>query len=179
VRSNYESHILRDAILGDPEALSVLIDKYKDIAFNLAISIVKNREDARDITQDGFLKVLENIHKFRNESKFSTWLYKIVYNLSIGYVQKKGGVEIMDITDNLQPPNMPGNEYKIDKYKELHQAIDDLEDSEKNLIHLFYLGEKSLKEIHQITGLSVSNIKVTLYRARIKLSEKLKNEKAE
>lgn len=171
-----DSQVLRDAISGDSNALSCLIDKYKDIAFNLAIGIVKNSEDAKDIMQDCFLKVLENIHKFRNESKFSTWLYKIVYNQSIGFVQRKGKLEIGDISNNLIHQHRQENENRIDKYEELYRAIDQLADSELNLIQLFYLAEKSLKEIHQITGLSVSNIKVTLYRARKKLSEKLEYE---
>ena len=56
------SNIIKRAISGDPEALSSLINSHRDIAYNLAISIVKNREDARDITQESFLKVLERIH---------------------------------------------------------------------------------------------------------------------
>jgi len=85
-------------------------------------------------------------------------------------------MEIKDITNDFHHHNIPGHEHRIDEYEELHKAIDSLEDPEKNLIHLFYLGEKSIKEIHRITGLSVSNIKVTLHRARIKLSKILVNE---
>ena len=84
-----EPQIIKKAISGDSEALTKLIDKYKDIAYNLALSIVKNGDDAKDITQDSFLKVLENINRFRSDSKFSTWLYRIVYNQSIGFAKKK------------------------------------------------------------------------------------------
>ena len=168
-----DSHIIRDAISGDSEALTHLINKYKDIAFNLAIGIVKNREDAEDITQDSFLRVLENIHKFRNESKFSTWLYRIVYNQSIRFVHVAQRVDKQIVHENLSLLQLVDNEKPKFDYEELYIAIDSLDDREKSLVHLFYLGEKTIKEIHNITGISVSNIKVTLHRARKKLSKKI------
>jgi RNA polymerase sigma factor (sigma-70 family) len=171
-----ESKILREAISGDSEALSILIDKYKDIAFNLALGIVRNKEDAKDITQDSFLKVLENIHKFRNESKFTTWLYRIVYNQSIGFKKRSLKIEFHDINTidvHQQPMQI---ECEIEEYAELYQIIDQLEDSERNIIQLFYLGEKSLKEIHQITELSIPNIKVILHRSRRKMFDKISYE---
>jgi RNA polymerase sigma-70 factor (ECF subfamily) len=168
-----DSQILRDAISGDRDALSSLINKYKDIAFNLAISIVKNQEDAKDIIQESFLKVLENIHKFRNDSKFSTWLYKIVYNQSIGLVQKKGKMEFQDFSKDSIAHQMFETDIEIDRYKALYNAIDQLAEAEYTLIQLYYMAEKSIKDIHQITGMSVSNIKVSLHRARKKLAEKL------
>ena len=166
-----ESQIIKKAISGDSEALTILIDKYKDIAYNLALSIVKNREDAKDITQDSFLKVLENINRFRSDSKFSTWLYKIVYNQSIGFRKKVSHTNSVDysvIADNSEEIDN-----KEDKIQDLYKAINLLADTDRNVIMLFYLAEKSIKEIVQITGLSVSNIKVILHRARKKLFEKM------
>ena len=164
-----ESQIIEKAISGDTEALTILIDKYKDIAFNLALSIVKNREDAKDITQDSFLKIIENINRFRSDSKFSTWLYRIVYNQSIGFIKRENRTNqvdyslLVETTDNNQE----------DSIQDLYKAINKLEDTDRNIIMLFYLAEKSIKEIAQITGLSISNIKVILHRARKKLFEKM------
>lgn len=166
-----ESQIIKKAITGDSEALTVLIDKYKDIAFNLALSIVKNREDAKDITQDSFLKVLENINRFRSDSKFSTWLYRIVYNKSIGFVKRENRTNIVDYSGLADISEK--NDNKEDKIQELYKAINLLEDTDRNIIMLFYLAEKSIKEIAQITGLSIGNIKVILHRARKKLFEKM------
>ena len=166
-----ESQIIKKAITGDSEALTVLIDKYKDIAYNLALSIVKNREDAKDITQDSFLKVLENINRFRSDSKFSTWLYKIVYNQSIGFAKKKNRTNSIDYLVLADTP--VESEKQEDKIQDLYKAINLLADTDRNIIMLFYLAEKSIKEIAQITGLSISNIKVILHRARKKLFEKM------
>jgi RNA polymerase sigma-70 factor (ECF subfamily) len=171
-----DSQILRDAISGNSAALTHLINKYKDIAFSIAIGIVKNREDAEDITQDSFLKVLENIHKFRSESKFSTWLYRIVYNQCIRLRHVAQRVDKHVAPENLSLTQIVHNEKPIADYNELYKAIDSLDDREKSLVQLFYLGEKTIKEIHKITSISISNIKVTLHRARKKLSENLEYE---
>jgi RNA polymerase sigma-70 factor (ECF subfamily) len=166
-----ESEIIKKAISGDSEALTLLIDNYKDIAYNLALSIVKNKEDAKDITQDSFLKVLENINRFRNDSKFSTWLYRIVYNSSVGYVKCANLTNTVDY--DLIVENSDNNDNQEDRIQDLYRAINLLEDTDRSIIMLFYLAEKSIKEIAQITGFSIANIKVILHRARKKLFEKM------
>jgi RNA polymerase sigma factor (sigma-70 family) len=168
-----DSKTISKAISGDSEALTLLVNEYKDIAFNLALGIVKNKEDAKDITQDSFLKVLENITGFRNESKFSTWLYKIVYNQSMRFIQKTNSTNFIDI-DSVKANDF-GNYDSTgeDTYVELYQIIDQLEDNDRNIVKLFYLAGKSIKDINSITGLSISNIKVILHRARKRLHEKL------
>jgi RNA polymerase sigma-70 factor (ECF subfamily) len=168
-----ESQTIKKAISGDSEALTILIDKYKDIAYNLALSIVKNREDAKDITQDSFLKILENINRFRSDSKFSTWLYRIVYNQSIGFVKRENRTNSVDYSLLVETSD---NYNQEDAIQDLYKAINKLEDTDRNIIMLFYLAEKSIKEIAQITGLSISNIKVILHRARKKLVEKMEYE---
>ena len=171
-----DSQTISKAISGDPEALALLVNEYKDIAFNLALGIVKNKENAKDITQDSFLKVLENIKGFRNESKFSTWLYKIVYNQSMQFIQKTNSINFSDINsvkDNDFINDVSNGE---DKYLELYQTIDQLEDNERIVVKLFYLAGKSIKDINSISGLSISNIKVILYRARKRLNKKLTTE---
>lgn len=172
-----ESQIIKRAISGDSEALTMLINKYKDVAYNLALSITKNKEYAQDITQNSFLNVLENISRFRSDSKFSTWLYRIVYNQSIGYIKKTNRLNSIK-REPAAIVNYPeSNENKNDDYQELYNAIDSLEDIEKNIIMLFYLAEKPVKEISIITNLSSSNIKVILHRTRKKLKEKMQYER--
>jgi RNA polymerase sigma factor (sigma-70 family) len=173
-----ESVLIKNAIAGDSEALSLLINKYKNIAYNLATSIVKDKESAKDITQDSFLKVLENISRFKNESKFSTWLYRIVYNESLQYLKKIQKGSISDI-ESVKIKNYSDEILNTeDRYQnlDLYQAIEKLDENERNIILLFYLAEKSLREINIITGLSIPNIKVILHRSRKKLYENLKLE---
>src|SRR3972149_8761393 len=116
-----ESQIIKKAISGDSKALTILVDKYKDIAYNLALSIVKNREDAKDITQDSFLKVLENINRFRNDSKFSTWLYRIVYNQSVGFVKRESRISSVDYS--LLVETSEKNDNQEGAIEDLYKAI--------------------------------------------------------
>jgi RNA polymerase sigma-70 factor (ECF subfamily) len=173
-----DSVLVKKAISGDTEALSLLIDKYKNNAYNLANSIVKDKESAKDITQDSFLKVLENIDRFKSESKFSTWLYRIVYNESLQYIHKSKRIIITDI-ESAKIENYSDVSSSIDdKYQDLdlYKAIENLDDNGRNIILLFYLADKSIKEINTVTGLNIPNIKVILHRARKKLFESLKLE---
>ncbi len=165
------SEILKEAIAGDKNALSILVDKYKDIAFNLAISIVNKEEDAKDITQDSFLKVLENIENFRNESKFSTWLYRIVYNLSIQFIRSQRKMDSIKSVSHILTEASSDTLETHEKKQIIKSSLDTLEENERLIITLFYLGEKSIKEIKEITSLSISNIKVILHRSRKKMAK--------
>ncbi len=76
-------------LAGDSTAYVFLIEKYKNMAFSIALKITRNREDAEEIAQDAFIKVYDSLKDFRKKSKFSTWLYKIVYNTAISRIRKK------------------------------------------------------------------------------------------
>jgi len=169
-----ESNLIKRAVENDPEALTKLIDAYKDIAYNIALSIVHNKLDAQDITQESFLKVFINISRFRNESGFSTWLYRIVYNESLQHLKKMKKLNGLDV-------NLFKNEYYAcdgknaldEKYLQLYDQIDKLNELDRSLITLFYLAEKSMKEISSITGMSLANIKVHLHRIRKRIAQNL------
>lgn len=170
-----ESILIRKAIAGDTQALNTLVDKYKNLAFSVAFRITNNHEDAQDITQDSFLKVLEKLHQFREESRFSTWLFRIVYNQAMMLMRKrKKSIEYLD-SIILEYAYEEENNHTPDLQKDLNRAIDELKPVERNIIDLFYLGEKSIKEIHQITGMSTSNVKVVLHRTRAKLRKKIQD----
>lgn len=170
-----QEDIIGKAVKGDPEALKMLVNSHKDMAFNLAFSLVNNREKARDITQESFLKVLENLHKFRNASRFSTWLYRIVYNQSLQSIRHNRTIHLAD--ESIAPEDIaderPSGKYNYDP---LYRSIQCLDEKERTVITLFYLSEKSLKEIRQITGIKIATIKVILHRARKKLYHQLKPE---
>ena len=74
---------------GDMVAFNALIDEYKAMAFTLALKLMKNREDAEEVAQDAFVKAYKNIGQFEGKSKFSTWLYTIVYNTALTRLRKK------------------------------------------------------------------------------------------
>jgi len=170
---------IQKVLLGDISSYSCLVDNYKDMVFTLALKIVRNREDAEEVAQDSFVKAFQKLQTFKGESKFSTWLYTIVYRTAITKIRKK----IVETTDV--------NEYVIDNHsigfsisqldllkseeqkKYVKMAIDVLPELDALLITLFYINENTFDEIIEITGLTMANVKVRLFRARKKIYNEL------
>ncbi|MCB0397097.1 MAG: RNA polymerase sigma factor [Flavobacteriales bacterium] len=160
---------------GNIAAFETLINRYKGMTMNLAIRIVRNREDAEEVAQDAFLKAFKAIHDFRSDSRFSTWLYSIVYRTAVSKTRKKI-IDTADIDDHLISDKIAVHiddqleEMKATERKHyLRKALDELAQDESALLTLYYLEEQSVEEIVQITGLTESNVKTKLYRARKKL----------
>jgi RNA polymerase sigma-70 factor (ECF subfamily) len=177
---NNSDQIYIDKVLqGDTNAFAYLINKYKDMAYTIAIKIVKSHEDAEEVAQDSFLKAYEKLDSFKGNSKFSTWLYTIVYRNSITKIRKKK-VATSDIDDYVMDNYSEGSEFPQieaikngEQQKYVREAIDRLPEKDALLITLFYMDESSIEEIEKITNLTQSNIKVKLFRARKKLNTEL------
>jgi len=164
---------------GDTNAFAYLIDKYKNMAYTIAIKIVKNAEDAEEVAQDSFLKAYQKLETFKGNSKFSTWLYTIIYRNSISKIRKNKVVTtdidsfvIDNHTTDFDSPQIEAIKNSEQK-KYIAAAIDNLPETDALLITLFYLNESSVEEIEKITGLTKTNVKVKIFRARKKLYNEL------
>ena len=164
---------------GDSNAFAFLINRYKDMVFTLALKIVKSREDAEEVAQDSFLKAYQKLDGFKGQSKFSTWLYTIVYRSSLTKVRKKK-LETTDIDSYVLDNHRDGQDFPQleamkngEQQKYVRQAIDNLGETDSLLITLFYLHDNSIEEIQEITDMSQSNVKVRLFRARKRLYKEL------
>ena len=164
---------------GDPSSYSFLVNRYKDMAYTIALKILRNQEDAEDAAQEAFIKAYQQIHSFQGNAKFSTWLYIIVYRTSISKLQKNR-VFTFAIDDNIDEEwAYDYSETQLDKLqiseqsKFIKQAIHKLPEAEALLVTLFYMNENTVKEIEEITGMTASNIKVKLFRARKILEKEL------
>lgn len=176
-----EEDYIEKTLKGDSNAFAFLIDKYKDMVFTLAIKMVKNREVAEEVSQDAFLKAYKYLPKFKGDSKFSTWLYKIAYNTSLDAIKKKKSeyntIAIDEITINYiasVETVLDGIERK-ERAGIINNCLEQLPEDEKAILLFFYFKELSLKEIIEITSLSEANVKVKLHRARKKLLSIVKN----
>jgi RNA polymerase sigma-70 factor (ECF subfamily) len=162
---------------GNTIAFTNLVDRHKDKAFNLAFRICGSREEAEEITQDAFLKAYKALSSFKMKSSFATWLYRIVYNTAISLVRikKKGVLSIEDFpadaTDFIG--NNTTDEEAEAEYRNslVNFALQKLTEDERGLISFYYYEEMTTDEIADITGISKSNIKVKLFRARQKMME--------
>jgi RNA polymerase sigma-70 factor (ECF subfamily) len=145
------------------------------MAFSIAFRIAGNKEDAEEIVQDAFLKAFRSLDKFRKDSKFSTWLYRIVVNCSLTRTRNKklesSSIDTEDIADSIVE-NVESAYRSLDvseQKKFVHLALEKLNVEDRLLLTLYYLNENSIDEITEITGITQDNVKMKLYRARNKM----------
>lgn len=162
--------------MGETDCFAPLLEKYSRSVFSLIVKIVGNREDAEELTQDVFMKAFRSLSSFREESSFSTWLYRIAYNTAISATRKKQvpsvALEEMAIREaGEDPEDAPDRETLLSR---LEKALGLLPAEEHVMILLFYMQEKSVDEIAQISGMTTSNVKTKLFRTRKKLLNMMK-----
>lgn len=188
-KSNHlEVTAIEKAIVGNEDGYRYLLEKYQTYAFTIAVGIVRNEENAEEVVQDAFIRVFKNIAKFKKKGKFSTWLYRIVYNTSLTSLRGKRRIDIRSLNEpenyELDIPDNYSNGFddlvKGDKVTFINKAIASLSGTENLVVTLYYTNECSIIEIAQITGWNISTIKTRLYRARqnlyVELSKSLGNE---
>ena len=161
---------------GDDALYGVLVNKYSQSILSIVRGIVRNSGDAQEVAQDVFVKAFFSLKKFRGDSSFSTWLYRIAYNMSISRVRRKNiYVNVEDVSTFVSDSDMDGGEgisekeEKEGKFRILDQVINELNPSDRFLILSFYIHDKSIKEISEITDISESNVKVRLHRIKRRL----------
>ena len=172
--------IINRVLAGDSNAFAELVKKYQQYVFTLALRFTHQREDAEEVAQDIFVKAYRSLADFKGNSKFSTWLYTIVYTTSITFLRKKklATTSIDDENTLLQLENQDGgfNANQVEqksKMTMLNEGLKLLSADDAQLITLFYKGEQSLEEIGTILGVEANTVKVRLHRARTRLKEKM------
>ena len=162
---------------GDISAFFAIVSNYQKMVFTIVHKIVGNKEDAEDIMQEIFVKVYKSLDKFKEESEFSTWLYRIAYNTTISELRKRR-ISFISINDNLNAVNEVINdedEFNLNEIKlqYLDEVLKQLPPNEIFLVTLYYFREQSIEAISKISNLSVANVKVKLHRIRKKIALEL------
>ena len=166
-----DQEIIDSVKKGNSSDYSIIVNRYKNKAFSMLKRMLKNDFDAEEILQDCFLKAYNSIGSFKGESKFSSWFYRIVYNSALTKLssqKRKIESEMISVEDNFNLVS-EYNSDDIDKkdLKEfIHEIINKLPERYSAIITMFYLNEMSIEEISEVMQLSVSNVKVMLYRSR-------------
>ena len=175
-----DKYYIERVLRGDVNAFSYLVDAHKGMIYTIALRMLKNVEDAEELAQDTFVKAFSSLKDFKFESKFSTWLYRITYNGAISKLRKKQ-VEILDVDEVYLPESEVMSSYnainelnKVEQKKYINEAIGNLKEDDAFIITMYYLRENSIEEISEIAGLTLSNVKVKLHRARKRFYDELK-----
>ncbi len=167
-----DNYYIEKVINGQTSYFSYIVEKYQDIVFSIALKVLRNREDAEEMAQESLVKAFKSLHTFQGKAKFSTWLYRITYNTCISETRKKKyhytSTDDIQISEEAEDMNLDGiPEENRERY--VKAALAKLPEDEYTLVLLYYFEEQSVEEISKVTGLTASNVKVKLHRARKKL----------
>ncbi len=160
---------IRKVCEGDTEAFRYFIKEYKDMAFSIAVSVLKDEFMAEEVVQDSFLKAFSGLHSFRGLSKFSTWFYRIVINEAFKRLKKSKREKLSfygEFGEDIEDERVYSGLKEEEQAYLINKALDKLGPKESLVLRLFYLREESVKGVCELTGWSESNTKVILHRAR-------------
>jgi len=154
---------------GDTEAFRYFLRKYQDMAFSLAMSVLKDEFASEETVQDAFMKAFGALSSFSRQSSFKTWFYRIVLNEAFlrRNKQQRDFLEFKEAyEDEVVDEATLEQKSQDEKTWLVNEALKRLPEREAVVLRLFYLEEESIKTVNEITGWSEANIKVILHRAR-------------
>lgn len=156
---------------GDTAAFEMLVEIHAHFVYNLALRVVRNPQEAEDLSQEAFVRAWQAMPRFRVEARFRTWLYRIVTNLCYDKLPRlKRELSMLDPDDALELPTShkspEGQLLSKEMEQTLHAKIDKLPESYRLLITLRHLQEMSYAEIAEVTGQPLGTVKTGIFRAR-------------
>ncbi len=167
----------------DPKAFKELVDQYQAMVLNTCNGFVNDTDDAKDLSQEVFIKIYDSIHKFRGDSKLSTWIYRISVNKSLNFIRanKKMKLSKLDpltlnseqLTEGAKSDEEDSKEEQNDKSKILFAAIQTLSKNQRIAFILNKLDEVSYNEIAEIMNISLPAVESLIHRAKMNLQKKL------
>jgi RNA polymerase sigma factor (sigma-70 family) len=176
MRNLSDQEIIDSVRKGNDSDYSIIVNRYKNKAFSMLKRMLKNDFDAEEVLQDCFLKAYNSLNAFKGEAKFSTWFYRIVYNTALTRLssqKRKTEAEMTSVEDhfNLESEYVADEIEKKDINQLIRDTISKLPERFSAIITMFYLSEMSIEEISEVTGMSISNVKVMLHRSRNSLRD--------
>jgi len=171
-KSDHE--IVTEVLGGRNGSFSIIIDRYKDKGMTLAFRILNNREDAEEALQDAFLRCYKALAQFEWKSSFSTWFYRILYNVCLSkrrgkkeeFLKDFEEISEMEIINHNNYPDADSTLESEDMKKVMQSEMEKLDPVYSSILTLFYVQELSYNEIIDVTGLPIGTIKNRLFRAR-------------
>jgi RNA polymerase sigma-70 factor (ECF subfamily) len=190
VKISDDHALVRDAQAGDRLAFEELVRRYDREVLRLALNLVHKSEDARDIYQESFLRVYRNLHRFRFECSFYTWLYRIVTNVALDHLRRRSSRRedqapvseefegsSRDFFDRQPESNAASNPERVvlgqELGKRIQDAIDRLSPRERLVFELKHYQGLKLRIIGEMLGTSEETVKNSLFRATRKLRASL------
>jgi len=189
-----DTELIKNLKNGNDESFRIIVDKYQRLILNSCYRFVYNRETAEDLTQEVFIEVYRSINMFRNDSKLSTWIYRIAISKSLDYLKSRKRkkrfanskslfenedmIGSTSLKDEIQAPDEQSPEKLLDnddRIKVLSLALDCLPENQRIAFTLSKYDEFSYKEIADVLGITISSVESLIHRAKVNLRKKLYN----
>lgn len=170
---------IEETLNGNTAAFAILVKRYQDMVFTIAVKILHNREDAEEVAQDAFVKAYQKLSSFRRDARFSTWLYRIAFNEAISKTRRKKLPEaefIDEISESAAEEEVEEAVMGLDETEQkqvIARVLAKLPGPDQLLISLYYQEQMPVSGIAEVTGLSESNVKVRMHRLRKKIYNEL------
>ncbi|MBN1894958.1 sigma-70 family RNA polymerase sigma factor [bacterium] len=172
-----DGQLVRKAKTGDNEAFGILVKKYRDPIVHLAFQMTGNWNDAGDLAQETFIKAFQRLSQFREDSKFSTWIYRITVNLSMDHHRRRK--RMREVPLEVEPAGQKGwldrllntadsNADRLETEetnRSIRRALNRLSGNQRTAVVLKYFHEKSSLEIAHIMGCSETSVRTHIFRA--------------
>jgi len=179
--STTEQILIQRAQKGDHEAFAALVDEHQRYVYNLALSVVKDENEALDLAQETFVRAWIALPNFKGQSQYRTWLYRIVTNLCYNRLPNLRrslndlGDDMMEnIPETDSTFDNPAHEFESNETRGyLHQAIEELDENYRLLITMRYQNELSYEEIASTLNLPLGTVKTGIFRAKAQLRNAL------
>jgi len=176
---DHEKNLIQRAQKGSHDAFAALVEEHQRYVYNLAFRVVKDENEALDLTQETFVRAWTALPNFKGQSQFRTWLYRIVTNLCYNRLPNlRRSLNDLgdDVMEEIPEPHFdnPENEFESNETKRhLQQAIQNLDSNYQLLITLRYQHELSYEEIASTLNLPLGTVKTGIYRAKEQLRKSL------
>lgn len=174
-----DEQIIEQCRRGDKNAFRIVVQNYQRLVFSIALKMLCDEDAAKDIVQETFIRIWQNIRNFERGRNFQTWIYTITSRLCLDALEKENRLDPMpedeacfqDFADEKSPQRMLENKELISVIKTLTNR---LSDKQRIVFTLVYLENLETKEVEKITGMDADKIKSNLYVARKTIKEQLK-----
>ncbi len=167
-RTLSESEVIKQVKKGNREAYQVIVERYMQRAYYIALGFVRNSQDAMDISQESFIKAFRKIKRFDSEKSFFPWFYKLLKNLCLDHIKRRSRVREIPLDE----ARILNEEREDREMKEiLWRGIEGLSFEQKEVIILRYFQQFSYQEIAEITAKPVGTVMSSLYYAKKRLKK--------
>ena len=176
--------LIREILDGDTAAFRILVERHQNKVINICYGFVHNYDDAEDLAQDVFIEVFQSLARFRAESGFSTWLYRIAVNKSLNFIKKNKRKKLLEPIERLlglSNEKIPHSTIEAsdselldqERRKIVYKAIDSLPESQRLAFTLHKIENISYAEVAETMKISLPAVESLIHRAKMNLKVKL------